>query len=67
VDEYEGAEESACKVLGDDGAEEVLELPGEIIGLYLVVLDLERDFAYDEFCVTNEDCEWDRRKGLDEK
>jgi len=59
--------ESACKVLGDDVAEEDVELLGDITGLQPVLLfGLEGVFEYDD-CVTNLGCECDRRSGLDEK
>jgi hypothetical protein len=59
--------ESACKVVGDDVAEEEVELLGEDIVLkVLLFFDLDGDFEY-EGCVTNLGWECDRRSGLDEK
>ena len=59
--------ESAWIVLGEDAAEEDVELGGDILVLKaLLLLDLDGDFEY-EGCVTNLGWEWDLRSGLDEK
>jgi hypothetical protein len=59
--------ESACRVLGEDVAEEEVELLGEAIVLKVLLLfDLGGGFEYED-CVTNLGWEWDRRSGLDEK
>jgi hypothetical protein len=48
VEEHEGVVESACKVLGDDGAEEDAELVGEIIVLNPpLAFDFDGNFGYD--------------------
>jgi hypothetical protein len=55
-------------VRGEDGAEELAELTGEIMGLKLLLLfDLEGAFGYDCCWMMNFGWEWDRRSGLDEK
>jgi hypothetical protein len=59
--------ESACNVLGEDAAEEEVELVGETLVLKaLLLFDLDGDFEYED-CVTNLGWEWDLRSGLDEK
>ena len=54
-------------VLGEDAAEEEVELGGDILVLKaLLLLDLDGDFEY-EGCDTNLGWEWDLRSELDEK
>ena len=54
-------------VLGEDTAEEEVELGGDILVLKAVLLlDLDGDFEY-EGCDTNLGWEWDLRSELDEK
>ncbi len=53
-------------VLGEDAADEEVELGGDNLVLKaLLVLDLDGDFEY-EGCDTNLGCEWDLRSELDE-
>jgi hypothetical protein len=67
VDAYEGAVESAVRVLGEEVVEEDGELSGEIIvWKALLLLDLEGAFAYDDW-VTNLGCECERRSEPEEK
>jgi hypothetical protein len=57
VEENDGAEESACKVLGEDCVEEEAELLGEIfVPNPELLFDFGGLFEYDD-CVTNFGCE----------
>lgn len=59
--------ESACIVLGEEGADEGVESEGETRVLNAVLLfDLDGALEYEDW-VTNLGCECDRRRGADEK